>query len=568
MGGDRDDWQSKAWDMLDLVGELRYYVGWRSSSCSRVRLVASDIDQVTGRPTGSTENVRAQQIAKSIANGPLGQAQLIKRAVECLTVPGEVWIAVLVTDDGEKWIALTREEIKNQGKITEIEMPVGTHTFNPAVDSMFRVWNPRPRRARHADSPVRATLDPLAEIVRTTQTISNASKSRLIGNGVVFVPNEMSLPANQGPAPAPAAGVPAAPIAATSTSIERLQELLFQVAMTAYDDQDSMAALIPMFAGGPGEHIKNITHLKFDNSVTEIAIKTRNDAIARLAMGLDVTPERLLGLGNNSNHWSAWQIGDDDVRLHIAPPIETLCDALTREMYRPVLEREGLDPDAFVLWYDTSDLTADPDLTDEAEAAFDRGAINAEAYRSYLGLDDNGAYDLTKLEGWQNWARDRVAQKPELLQTLLPLLTGIEGIDIAPPAPAVEPPPDDEQPEIESDDSTEGGPPDTEGDEPDSQTASIVSNAIVDVLVPRALELAGKRRRTRDDYARLRDVPMHDTHRFMDPVAVSDIPRLIAGWDDALDEKTMTRLNINSDAVRAEVRRRVNAALTLRVVDV
>lgn len=155
---------------------------------------------------------------------------------------------------------------------------------------MFRVWNPHPRRAYDADSPVRASMDSLNEIVRTTKTISNASKSRAIGNGVVFVPHEMSLPAANSPITedgfsASLTGTPA---------VQQLQELLFQVAQTAYDDEDSMAALIPMFAGVPGDQVKNVSHLKFDNSVTDIAIKTRNDAIARLAMEADVSPERLL----------------------------------------------------------------------------------------------------------------------------------------------------------------------------------------------------------------------------------------------------------------------------------
>ena len=45
------DWQDRAWDMLDHVGELRYYVAWRANSCSRVRLVASELDPDTGLPT-------------------------------------------------------------------------------------------------------------------------------------------------------------------------------------------------------------------------------------------------------------------------------------------------------------------------------------------------------------------------------------------------------------------------------------------------------------------------------------------------------------------------------------
>ncbi|UJE15663.1 portal protein [Gordonia phage Ligma] len=570
MGATKDNWQNDAWDMLDLVGELRYYVGWRAGSCSRVRLVASDIDEDTGLPTGNTENTRVQEIVKAIAGGPLGQAQLIKRMVECLTVPGETWVVIIHPPEGEQWLALSREEIKVRQGRTFIELPSGDeYELRKPADSMFRVWNPRPRRAKQADSPVRATLDPLREIVRTTKTISNASKSRLIGNGVVFVPQEMSLPAqNQLSAVAPNAPIgEVSPELEGTSAVGQLQELLFQVASTAYDDEDSLAALIPMFAAVPGEQVKNVSHLKFDNSVTEIAIKTRNDAIARLAMGLDVSPERLLGLGQNSNHWTAWQTGDDDVRLHISPPMEVICQSLYAQAMSVVMANEGLDPTKFMLWYDASPLTADPDLTDEATAAFDRGAITAEAYRDFLGLGATG-YDFTQLSGWQQWATDRISQNADLLPTLAPLLQQQEVIDLAPSAPAVEQAPPEEDPEDPDDDESE---PDTENDPPPPPSNSARNDtaevALVEVMVGRALELAGKRRRSRADHARLRAVPMHETHRYMPPVDEREVDELVRGWDTTLAEDTLRRMGLDPDRVRQAVRRRVRDEMSRQVVD-
>ncbi|QNL30135.1 portal protein [Gordonia phage Mariokart] len=571
MGGGNNGWQEAAWDMLDLVGELRYYVGWRASSCSRVRMVASDIDDETGLPTGSTENRRVQEIVKAIAGGALGQGQLIKRMVECLTVPGETWVVIIHPPEGEEWLSLSRDEIKVRQGRTFIERPTGDeYELRKPADSMFRVWNPKPRRAKQPDSPVRATLDPLHEIVRTTKTISNASKSRLIGNGVVFVPQEMSLPSQNQLTPT-TAGVAldpgeVAPEFNGASAVGQLQELLFQVASTAYDDEDSLAALIPMFAAVPGDQVKNVSHLKFDNSVTEIAIKTRADAIARLAMGLDVTPERLLGLGSNSNHWSAWQIGDDDVRLHIAPPMEVICQAIYAQAVTPVLISEGIDPSKYMLWYDPSVLTADPDLTDEATAAFDRGAITAEAYRDFLGLGATG-YDFTKLDGWQQWATDQIAKDAALLPSLAPLLQQQEVIDLAPSTPAVAPPPPEDDPEEPTDDQSE---PDTEGDEPppaDSARSDTAETAVVEVMVSRALELAGKRRRTRADHNRLRGVPMHETHRYMPPVPDREIDDLVKGWDTTLAEDTLRRMGLNPDRVRVAVRRQVREEMSRQVVD-
>jgi len=543
--------------MLDLVGELRYYVAWRANSCSRVRLIASELDDETGLPTGECTNDRVNDIVKAIAGGPLGQGQLLKRSVECLTVPGELWLAIIVSDGGERWLVLTRDEIKRKGNSVEVLLPDGDkYEIVPGVDTMFRVWNPRPRKASEADSPVRATMDSLREIVRTTKTISNASKSRLIGNGVVFVPQEMSLP----PTGAPNGSYESEMELVGSPAVKQLQELLFQVAQTAYDDEDSMAALIPMFAAVPGEQVKNVSHLKFDNSVTDIAITTRKDAIARLAMGLDVSPERLLGLGSNSNHWSAWQIGDEDVRLHIVPPVETICSALTEQVLSRMLEAEGIEPERYVVWHDASILTADPDLTDEATNAFDRGVITGTAFREFLGLGDSG-YDLSTIQGWQEWARDRVSTDPTLLSSLLPLLDPLDGVVEPPPAAIQESPP---PPPIEQSPQRE---PDTENSPAPTRDATAQS-AVIDLMVTRALELAGKRRRTRADYDRLRDVPMHETHHFMQAVAHEDVLDLIRGWDSALEEDLLDRLGISPDKLRATVRDRVVRELTRQVVDV
>jgi hypothetical protein len=571
----RTGWQTDAWAMLDQVGELRYYVGWRSNSCSRVRLVASELDEV-GMPTGSTSNARVDEIVRAIGGSQLGAAQFIKRTVELLTIVGEAWVGVLVMSDGrERWLAFSTDEIKKKGEKVSVEMPDGTlHDLVKGRDTLFRIWNPHPRKAQEADSPVRASLPALQEIVRTTATIANASKSRLIGNGIVFVPQEMSLPMQNSPVSADKPGT--VPVTLSGMpAVQELQELLYNVAKVAYEDDESFAAMIPVFAGVPGEMIQKVSHLKFDNQVTEISLKTRNDAIMRLAMGLEVSPERLLGLGKSSNHWSAWQIGDTDIQLHIAPAMETVCEALTDQMFRTVLLREGIDPDKYVIWYDTSKLTVDPDKTTAATNAFDRGAINAAAYRAFLGLGDDTGYDFTTIEGWRVWAQDQVSNDPKLLPELLPLLDAqVQGLDF-PQAlgpgtgngdrvDAVPP---------QADTTNEGNSPNTETNQPGQDQGKrgrkqdVASRAIVEVMVARALELAGKRRRTRSDYERLRDIPMHQTHRAMGPVEDAAIPRLIEGWDASLEPDTLRLVGLDIDEVRAEVRRQVKQQLTAPMVD-
>lgn len=583
----RADWQNEAWSYLDEggVGELRYYVSWRAGSVSRVRLIASEIDPNTGLPTGglaedadgnlSAEQQKVAQIVRDIAGGPLGQAQLLKRATECLTVTGELWVAILLRDDGEHWLALTREEWQQKtGDDIDIEMPDGVmHKYRKGIDRLFRIWNPRPRRAKEADSPVRASMGALREIVRTTKKIKNASKSRLIGNGIMFLPEQMSLPNANGPV---AANQPGAPIPTLNgvSAASQLSNLLYNVAKVAVEDEDSQAAFIPIMATVPGEFLEKVQHIHFGSDVTEVEIKTRDNAIVRLAMGLEVNPERMLGLGSNSNHWSAWQIGDEDVQLHIKPPTETIVAALQREVLRPVFEREGIDPAKYTLWYDASQLTIDPDKTDEATEAHDRGAINSEALRRYYGMGDDDGYDFSTLEGWQEWAQDAVAKNPELILTLLPLLDPqIQALDFPQPQPALPPGEGDEETDGDDNpDESTGEAPDTEDDNENNAAARVTPAEMIlaeRLLVNRALDLAGKRRaNTNVLKARLAGMPAHQYHRVLPPVPESDIPRLINGWDVGLvEDEVIARLGVDTAGLREAVRQKVRQELTRPVID-
>lgn len=582
--GGRTGWQTEAWNYYDAVGELRYYVSWRSNACSRVRLIASELDD-EGTPTGKCSNARVSDIARSIGGGQLGRSQMIKRAVQGLSVPGDTWIAVLYLPDSPEsgtWLAFSRDEIKKKHDKLAVDLPSGEEYELGPDDTIFPVWEPHPRKAQEADSPVRAAQDALAEIVRTTRKIRNADNSRLIGNGVVFVPQEMSLPMSAGPTPAGQIGTDGQPTAGSisgAPAVQELQELIFQVAQASFKDEDSFAAMVPIFASVPGEMIGQIQHMIFGAEITDQAIKTRNDAIARLAMSLDVSPERLLGLGSSTNHWSAWQIGDTDVSMHIAPMMELICLAITERVFRNALAMAGIaKPEDYVLWYDASHLTADPDNSDNATEAFDRGVISAEAYRDFLNLGDSG-YDLLNggIPEWKRWAVDQIAQDPDQLVKLLPLLDpALQELDF-PVMIAVEEGTggsagaDDGQ---STDDTSDGSDPETEDKGPGYDQGkrgrpkdAAAGQAIVGLMVSRALELAGKRRRNRANHDRLRGVPLHHAHRVMGPVDDAEIPALIAGWDSSLEEDTLALVGMDLDMVRAEVKRQVRAQLTAQVVD-
>ncbi|MCB8908997.1 hypothetical protein KUG88_02455 [Rhodococcus rhodochrous] len=588
MGSGGSDWQEQAWTFHDKVGELRYYVGWRAASVARCQLVGSDLDPDTGRPTGTTENDTVRQIVRDIAGGVTGQSQILKRMTTMLTVPGEGFIAMIVRDseshdtysDGspltldakeqgefEEWIVLSRDEIKASGS-DGLELTLqddSKHLFDEDRDLLFRVWNPHPRKASEADSPVRAAEDALLEIVRTTTSIDNAGKSRLVGNGIVFVPQEMSLPEQGAPGATPMAGDPAGPdYGIQPDSVQQLQDLLYQVGTTAYKDQESMAAFMPIIASVPGEWTDKVKHLTFDSQVAETSLKTRDAAIRRLAMSLDVAPEQLLGMGSSSNHWSAWLLAEEDVKVHVVPILETIVAELTKYILRPLLEQAGIDPNQYVVWYDTTPLTQDPDKKAEATAAHDRGGLTTKALRKYSGFDDSDGYDLTTAEGWQELARDKAAADVSLIPTLAPLLGGVAN-QITPPAqqPAINAPTDTTPTEPETlPESEPVSQPDSTDEPPAETVTSAAILAFVETFTARALELANKRRRNRANAAQFRGIPMHLAHRNLPAVPATDVPKLIEGWDASVPWGAVERLGFTRRAIAAWVERDAADELT------
>jgi hypothetical protein len=580
----RGSWQEDAWKFIEAVGELQYYVSWQSNSVSRCRMVASALDD-NGAPTGTlleddpnAETVR--QIVSDIAGGAAGQAKILKRAAYLLAVVGECWIGLVVRDpareesnDGnmlpvditrpgfqlEQWFVFGQQQIGSSANTIELKLPDGTkHEFNPDVDILFRVWSEHPADPSLPVSPIWSNRAVLHEIVQSTATIDNANKSRLIGNGLLFVPQEMSLPQQTAPVALPSGetdSLTPTPFFEPNTA-QTLQDLLFDVASTAVREPDSLASMLPIVAGVPGEQTKNIQWLRPATEVPETALKTRTDAIRRLAMGLDVAPERLLGMGANSNHWSAALIDDGDVKVHVAPMAELICSAFTQEILREKLADEGIDPSQYIVWYDTTGLTQDPDKTDEAKDGFDRGAISGRALREHLGFDDEDGYDLESSDGWIELALDKIALDPANAAVFMPILQAAAekvGLEIREPQAALPAAPDaqpEDQPPV---DDTQ--PPEPAQPPADSAPASVNAAAmtVARLCVNRALELANKRRRTRSNAELFRDVPIEKAHLRLEPVQMCEVDELIRGWATGVSDADLMAMELEPSAFRSMV---------------
>lgn len=562
-----------------LVGELRYYASWRSASCSRVRLVASAIDP-DGTPTGriedddpNAETVRA--IIADIADGAVGQSKLMLRSSLLITVPGECWVAMITpkpTDDNaedilellkaggttEQWHVISNRQISASGREIKLKLSDGsTHVFDPEVDIMFRIWDENPEDPTQATSPVWSNEISLNEIVRASATIDNANKSRLLGNGMIITPNQMSLPSGNTPkAQRPNGEEPEGALPTfIGSSTQDLQDLIFDVATTAMNDPDSLAANLPIFVGVDAERAKDFQWIRPSSDVPETALKTRVAAISRLAVGLDVQPDRLLGTMGEANHWTRWLMADDDVRTHIVPPVELIVEAFNTNVIRPALVEAGIDPSKYLMWYDTTALTQDPDKSDEALDAHDRGAITSKALTARLGLDASEGYDLTTKEGWLELASDKIAADGANVAYYLPIVLNLlpGASAYLPEVPAVDPAPT-AAPETINATPVESEPETEPADDNDPDPAlNAAAYAVTRICVGRAMELAGKRRRTRQNTASYAGISVADSHIRLGPVAPAEVAELIAGWDVGVESSDLASIGFRSDRFRAMV---------------
>lgn len=458
-------WQAEAWKFYDTVGELRFVCEWISSALSQCRLVPSGVDS-SGFPTGWTDVEAVRRIVADIAGGPAGQSSLLSKMATHLTVPGELYLAILQREEGdgtvEEWHVLSSSEVtKGRNGDVTVRLPDGSvWDLDDEQDSLERIWLPHARNAAEPDSLLRAALPTLREITRLSQWVEATAKSRLVSNGILAVPNEMVVPQHDAPGGSTAwrdrdaPGLPATPetepepvllegqdagpeedLAALLGGIpedrksgpEALTDALLETFSTAVQDPSSAAALTPIVIEAPGEMIGQIKHISIASDFTDTVMKLRDSAIKRLSLSLNVPAEVLMGTGG-MNHWGAWQVEESAIKMHVEPLLIAICDRLTTYLLHPLLREQGVgNAEDYVIWFDTTALAQRPDRGADAKEAYDLGLISGDAYLRYMGFtDDDKPGEAMSMSEQRALAISIVKGAP----TLLPGLAHIIGLDV------------------------------------------------------------------------------------------------------------------------------------------
>lgn len=440
-------WQAEAWAAYDEVGEERFLASTLAGRLSQARLyvqhkpatgphssLRDDPTDVTDTASGPTSQL-AEAVLAALGASQQDLGQMLQRLATNLFVAGEGWLvgvprhvidaaapsaAPAVTAPSPDpaltdlvWRVLAVTEVSSVGPDGRtVRLNLGTDGSAPVEVSadevyMVRVWRPHPARYWEADSPTRACLPILRELIGLTRHISAQIDSRLAGAGILVVPSSASAALASDAADQNAYGAPDPFVSALMDSMLR-----------PIENRDDASAVVPLVVTVPDEAADKMSHLTFSSALDSGARDLRDEAIRRLALAQDAPPELLLGSGA-MNHWGAWLTREDTVTTHIEPVLALICDALTSQYLRPVLLSAGLGEDevrTLSVGYDVSALVARPNRSEEALNLHRAGAVSDEALREASGFDDSDAKPLDERALMQALAM--VSKRPDLMGTI------------------------------------------------------------------------------------------------------------------------------------------------------
>lgn len=538
------DWQTEAWRLHDIVGELRKLAGRVGDSAAQARLYVAELDE-RGEEIGETTDARISALAGiPMGTGNQRDDQLRLAGVD-IAVGGECWIigegAAVNPESAEgAWFVVTGAALKRQGGQVKVRRPqiLGGKelTLVSGQDLLIRCWRPHPNDVDQADSFARSAIVPLREIELLTKREFAELDSRLTGAGIMFLPEGIDFPREESD-PAGIAGFMA---------------YLQRAAAASMADQSTASAMVPIMATVPDQILQYLDQLKPINFWSELSAEIRpmkTEAIGRLASMAEIPAEVLTGIGD-ANHWTAWLISEEGIRW-IQGYLGLIADALTRGFLRLALASMGVpNPERYAFGFDTSTLAARPNRLEEALQLHDRFLL------SDIETVKAGAFDPEQMpkveERLVQVALKLIQVQPELLlDPAIQHALGFPQITHVSPAPALPPAQDGTGEEPPAD-----GPP-NDGAAPDepapSETRSLtdalsaridrlaaappsperVFNAACKLTIYRALELAGGRLATpAERHGRWAEVPRHELHHWVGPISVEKAHKVTEGaWN-------------------------------------
>lgn len=489
-------WQFESFRYYNTIGEVNFAGQFYARALQNLRLYVgrkdsnNEIEEVDNNPA-------AMEILDDVQDPGGGRAAMLGAYGQLMWLIGEGYMLVTPPDEGEfrnKWEFVSPSELRVWGGTGGLirqdapglpersirYAPSGVvDPSDPETGVVYRYWRRHPQFSGQADAPMRGVLAICDELERLTAAVRSRAVSRLAGPGLLLIPDEISQP-------------PPEPIGDEDPEADIFLRDLIDATISPISDPGTASAQVPLLVRGAAEYLKEIRHVQIhDPTQTYPEEGLRTECIRRIALGLDMPPEVLLGT-SDLNHWNAWSVSEEVWRSHLQPVAQRFCEDLTSSYFRPAARDAGVDGwEDLVVWYDAAGIINHPDRGKDALDVYDRGGLSLESLREAKGFDDDDAPpEQDRAE------RIGIATRDSSLAWY-----GIPSIRTG----GIEPQPG----EIETGQGTQtapGGPPESTGaevakeppanpaDEPVTASAKLVGAA--ELTVERCRELAGSRLRT------------------------------------------------------------------------
>jgi hypothetical protein len=375
-------WQQRALAYYDTIGEINFTSKFLARQISRVVFFPAkrNDDQTLERITSGTPVDLMNQLQDP--GGGCSQYQFDYGRLQFITGEG----VLFGYEDGTKWKFLWKDEVKPLGGGQYVRLTFEQQETDE-VGVGYRFWTPHPRWSDQADAPMRAVQDICEELLILTLGVRSTALTRLT-NGIITLPTQLS------PNPL-SAGMDEDPEQNPLLS-DWIEHVSAQI-----DNPGSVEARIPFLLEGDYEYLDKLKWVKTHDPATDYMERDlRKEAIERLALSLDMSPEDLLGY-TNANHWTGRQVQLDRWRMFGFNKAEQFATALADAYLRPALRDDGYaDWQGVVIGFDDSQVVISPDRTEDALKANAAGLLSGEATRVALGWTEKDRMQGEEKDEW------------------------------------------------------------------------------------------------------------------------------------------------------------------------
>lgn len=391
-------WQDELWAYSKTIGEFGSVMDWFSSGMSRMHLTAAVQRPGIREPELIDEGPAADLVNDLVTNANGGETQYLYKWGRHLGIAGVgYFIGEDQRDDpfgrsriydvkSAKQIRRSTIPKRDSGRIVTdgvgkvvtngFDLRIGPGEWRPIAQSSLvgRIYRPDDELDYEVTSWSRPAQTTLREIDLYNRHIVATLLSRIAFNGFLLIPEEVTFPVNPEFKDAP----------------DPFIAEIIAIARKSIQNPGSPASAMPVPLRVPSQFIDKFVHLIVAQGIDPKIIEARDSALSHLARQLPAPPEAMEGK-SNLNHWNAYVDSADNVKYYFGSTMEVLTGGLTEFFLWPMLvaAKQPITQDGgrLVVWYDASDLIADPDNSENVRDARERLVIDNEAYLSGVQLD-------------------------------------------------------------------------------------------------------------------------------------------------------------------------------------